>query len=320
MTERTLTRRAALAAPAILGAALTGLASAPATASVPLQGPLSSGVRRVKLGAFEVTTLHDGFVTAGDPHEIYGTDQPKATVHALAEANLLPTTAMVNNFTVTLVNTGRELVLFDTGNAPGRAPTTSRTLARLAEAGIRPEQINVVVITHMHGDHIGGLLTDGKPTFPNARYVMGAVEFDAWTKGGVPQDRAASVIPVVTPLADKTTFVAPGQSVVSGVEAVEAFGHSPGHLAFHIESEGRRLMVTGDLANHFVFSMQRPEWEVRFDMDKAAAAASRKRVLGLIAADRIPFVGYHMPFPAIGYLEPMGTGFRYIPESYQLAV
>jgi glyoxylase-like metal-dependent hydrolase (beta-lactamase superfamily II) len=299
---------------------MAGLGGASASATVPLQGPASGGIRRVKLGGFEVTTLHDGHVTAGDPHAIYGTDQPKETVHALAEANLLPTNALVNNFTVTLVNTGRELVLFDTGNSPSRGPTVGRTVARLAEAGIRPEQIGVVVVTHMHGDHIGGLMTDGKPTFPNARYVMGATEFDAWTKGGVPQDRAASVIPVVTPLADRTTFVAPGQSVVSGIEAVDAFGHSPGHMAYHIESEGRRLMITADLANHFVLSIQRPDWQVSFDMDKAAAAAARRRVLGMIAADRIPFVGYHMPFPAIGYLEAMGSGFRYVPESYQLAV
>ena len=320
MTDRTLTRRAALAAPAILGAALAGVAAAPARANVPMQGPLRGGVRRVTLGGFEVTTLHDGFVTAGDPHGIFGTDRPQAEVHALAEANFLPTDALVNNFTVTLVNTGSELVLFDTGNNPSRGPTVGQTVARLAEIGISPEQIGVVVITHMHGDHIGGLLTDGNPTYPNARYVMGAVEFDAWTKGGVPQDRAAGVIPVVTPLAEKTTFIAPGESVVSGIEAVNAFGHSPGHMVYHVESEGRRLMITADLANHFVFSLQRPDWEVRFDMDKAAAAAARRRVLGMIAADRIPFVGYHMPFPAFGYLEAMGDGFRYVPESYQLAI
>jgi glyoxylase-like metal-dependent hydrolase (beta-lactamase superfamily II) len=320
MTDRTFTRRAALAAPAILGAAMTGIAAMPATAATPLQGPVQAGIRRVKLGGFEVTTLHDGYVVAGDPHAIFGIDRPQADVHALAAANLLPTDKLVNNFTVTLVNTGSDLVLFDTGNAAGRAPTTGQTVARLAEAGIRPEQITVVVITHMHGDHIGGLTTDGKPTFPNARYVMGAVEFDAWTKGGVPQDRAASVIPVVTPFAAKTTFIAPGQSVVSGIEAVEAFGHSPGHMVYHVESEGRRLMITADLSNHFVLSIQRPDWEVRFDMDRAAGAAARKRVLGMIAADKIPFVGYHMPFPAIGFLEAAGTGFRYIPESYQLAV
>jgi glyoxylase-like metal-dependent hydrolase (beta-lactamase superfamily II) len=314
MTDRLFTRRAALAAPAVLGAAL---AAAPSRAAKPIQGSLRPGVRRFALGGFEVTTLHDGHVVADNPHGIFGTDQPERAVQALAEANFLPTTELVNNFTVTLVNTGSELVLFDTGNAAARGPTRGHTLARLAEAGITPDQIDIVVITHMHGDHIGGVMTDGAPTFPNARYVMGAREYDAWTNGGVPEDRAAGIIPIVTPLAEKTAFIEPGQSVVSGIEAVEAFGHAPGHMCYHVESEGRRIMITADTANHFVFSLQRPDWEVRFDMDKAAAAATRKRVFGMIAAERIPFIGYHMPFPAIGYLEPMGVGFRYVPESYQ---
>jgi glyoxylase-like metal-dependent hydrolase (beta-lactamase superfamily II) len=147
---------------------------------------------------------------------------------------------------------------------------------------------------------------------------MGRTEYDFWTGGSAPAERAAGVTPLVTPFAERTTFIEPGQAVVSGVEAVEAFGHSPGHMCYHIESEGARVLVTADTANHFVFSLQRPDWEVRFDMDKAAAAATRKKIFGMVAADRIPFIGYHMPFPAVGYVEAMGEGFRYVPESYQL--
>ena len=88
-------------------------------------------------------------------------------------------------------------------------------------------------------------------------------------------------------------------------------------MAFHLESAGKRLLITGDTANHFVLSLQKPDWEVRFDMDKAAAAATRRKVFDMVAADRIPFIGYHMPFPAAGYVEAMDGGFRFIPESYQ---
>ena len=96
-----------------------------------------------------------------------------------------------------------------------------------------------------------------------------------------------------------------------------AAGHTPGHMIYMLESEGQRLALTADTANHYVFSLQRPDWEVRFDADKAQAAQSRRTVFGMIAADRIPFIGYHMPFPAVGYIEVRDSGFRMVPQSYQ---
>ena len=96
-----------------------------------------------------------------------------------------------------------------------------------------------------------------------------------------------------------------------------ASGHTLGHMCYMLESAGKRLLLTADTCNHFVFSLQRPEWEVRFDADKAMAVQSRKRVFGMLSADRIPFIGYHMPFPAVGYIEPKEAGFRFVPQSYQ---
>lgn len=121
----------------------------------------------------------------------------------------------------------------------------------------------------------------------------------------------------VVPLADQMTFLDDGGSVTGGITAMAAFGHTPGHMGYMIESDGAQLMLIADLANHYVWSLAYPDWEVRFDADKAAAAASRRRVLGMLAADRIPFVGYHMPFPALGYVEANGDGFRYAPATYQ---
>jgi glyoxylase-like metal-dependent hydrolase (beta-lactamase superfamily II) len=151
------------------------------------------------------------------------------------------------------------------------------------------------------------------PTFANARYLTGAVEHNYWS-GAANEGFDKNV----KPLNDKITFLDDGGAVVPGITGMNAFGHSPGHMVYHVESEGQRLMITADTANHYVWSLQKPDWEVRFDADKPAAAAVRKRVFGMIAADRIPFIGYHMPFPGIGFVEPRDDGFRFVPASYQL--
>ena len=114
------------------------------------------------------------------------------------------------------------------------------------------------------------------------------------------------------------TFLEGGQEAASGLTAMAAFGHTPGHMVYRIESQGEGLVLFADLANHPIWSLARPDWEVRFDMDKEAAAASRRRVLSMIAAERLPAIGYHMPFPALGYVATDGDGFRWVPEAGQL--
>ncbi|CAN0604354.1 unnamed protein product, partial [Ectocarpus sp. 12 AP-2014] len=194
-----------------------------------------------------------------------------------------------------VVRTGSEVVLFDTGlNAAG-------ITAALDQAGLTPADITIVVITHMHGDHIGGLMNEGAATFPNARYVTGQVEYDHWAAAG--NERFDGM---VKPLAEKMSFIGDGGSVVSGITGVAAFGHTPGHMGYMLESGGEQLFLMADAANHYVWSLAYPDWEVRFDMDKEGAAASRKKILGMAAADRFPLVGYHMPFPGVGYVTTEG--------------
>ena len=305
MTRLNLTRRTALMAGATLpfAAALP----APARAAAEMKGAAMPGFHRFKLGEFEVTTLLVGSRPMEKPQETFGLNATPEDFAALAQANFLPADMSQNFFTPTLVNTGAELVLFDTGLAP------EGITGALAAAGYTPDQVDVVVLTHMHGDHIGGLAGEAGATFANARYVTGSIEHNHWAAAGNEGFDAK-----VKPLSDKMTMLEDGGSVAAGITALAAFGHSPGHMAYHLESGGKRLAITADTVNHYVFSMQRPDWEVRFDMDKAMGAATRKQVLGMIAVDRIPFIGYHMPFPAVGFVEAQGEGFRFVPASYQL--
>ena len=138
---------------------------------------------------------------------------------------------------------------------------------------------------------------------------------------GTPAEQGhQGVLAKVQPLAEKLTFIEDQGEVVPGIHGLDAFGHSPGHMIFRVESEGKAMMLTADTANHYVLSLQRPDWEVRFDMDKAQAAATRKKVFDMIATDRIPFIGYHMPFPAAGFAEKSGGGYRFVPVSYQIDI
>ncbi|WP_082504579.1 MBL fold metallo-hydrolase [Methylobacterium sp. Leaf111] len=320
MTE--LTRRH-LAATLVAGLALPRAARA----GIPTQAPPPSppaGLRRIRLGAFTVTALCDADAVIDGPWPIVGEDRPKAEVEALMRENRLPPDRFEPGFTPILVQTGRETVLFDTGNgAVGFIPRPAggQLAERVRQAGLSPDAIDLVVLTHCHTDHIGGLLEDGRPLFPKASYVMGDREFAFWKDDdrlvGPPDGNAYKSARVfrshLLPLAEHIRFVSPGQTVVPGIDAVAAFGHTPGHLAFNVESEGQRLLVWGDCAHHEVASLARPDWHALFDMDKAAGAATRRTIYDMAATDRVLVAGYHTAFPSLGYVVRDGLGYRWIP-------
>ncbi|KAG1648377.1 putative quorum-quenching lactonase YtnP [Nymphon striatum] len=265
----TMTRRAALS----LGASLPLAAALPQTAAAKaeMKGMDIAKSRRVKLGDFEVTTLLAGTAARDEPQGIFGMN---VSAEEFAKVQFF--------FTPTLINTGSEVILFDTGlNAEG-------ITAAVEAAGYTTDQVDKVVITHMHGDHIGGLMSDDGETFKNASYIAGSAEHNHWSKAD-----NKGFIGKVAPLSEKMTMIDDGASVASGITSVLAAGHTPGHMGYMIESNGAQLMLIADLANHPVWSLAKPDWEVRFDMDKAAAAASRRKVLGMLAADRVPMVPCH---------------------------
>ncbi|WP_291737625.1 MBL fold metallo-hydrolase [Leisingera sp. F5] len=304
-----LSRRAALA-----GAAALPLAAAATPVLAGAHGGRAEAptAHSFKLGEMPVTTLLDASSLRDGPKPLFGAAASDAEFAEVSAENFVSAETLQFYFTPTLVDTGAELVLFDTGLGAGGIAKA------LTAAGVTPDQINVVVITHMHPDHIGGLMTDGAPTFANARYIMGSAEYNFWSKMEAGNRVGDLVASNVTPLTEKTTFIDNGASVAPGVTAMASFGHTPGHMGFMLESGGRQLLLTADLANHYVYSFARPDWAFSFDADAEAASASRRRVLGMLAADKVPMIGYHMPFPAAGFVETRGEGFRYVPVSYQL--
>lgn len=291
--------------------------------TAPMLGEYRASHHRIRFGDLEITAVLDGGGVRDGLHPIFGHDVSKEAFADYAALNHLSAERFEHYFTPAVVNTGSELVLFDTGlGRMGRESGAGKLRERLPEAGYRPEDVDIVVITHSHPDHIAGLWEGEERAFPNARYVIGQREYDGWSKGdAIPPQREQNrelFLKLLPPLADETTFVAPGDTVASGITAVEAFGHSVGHMAYMIESAGRPLLLWADIANHYVFSVQRPEWQVSFDDHKEAAIATRKRILDMAATDQLPVLGFHMPFPGFGFVERAGDGYRWVPETYRL--
>jgi len=316
-TRRDIIRLAGGAASvATLGTALPSVGQAAA----PMLGVLRPNIYRFKLGSFEITNILDGVRVGPGPHPTFGGNQSAETLHALMRENGLPTSTFDHHFVPTLVNTGKELVLFDTGNGKGRMATAGHLQDLIVAAGYKPEQVDIVVITHGHPDHIGGLVHEGKPVYANAKIIFGEAEYAFWDKGEVREARKANLElfkKIAMPLREKATLLKPDGEVATGIRAVNAFGHSPGMMAYHVESGGQRLLIWGDTANHYVVSIQRPDWATGFDDVPDAAIASRKRVLDMAATDKIAVAGFHMPFPSVGFIEKTGTSYRWVPASYQ---
>lgn len=315
-----LTRRLAL------GAGL-GLLAAPLHAAAPMRGGQVAGWYRFRLGAFECTVISDGAITLAPPHPTFGGSvATREEVEAALRAAFLATDRLPTMVNTLLVNTGRELVLLDAGVGPQPVfgPGTGLLPRSLEAAGIQPGQVDIVAFTHAHADHAWGIAdAAGADLFPDARFVMTGADLDFWTSEAnlaLPEplrSLVAGTRAVVGPRRARFTTIAGEAEIVPGIRAVPTPGHTVGHTSFHIESEGQRLLVMGDVANHAVLALGRPDWPFGFDTDPAQAAATRRRVLDMAATDRLQVLGYHFPWPGLGHVEARGQGFGFVPTPWQ---
>ncbi|HMQ34301.1 MAG TPA: MBL fold metallo-hydrolase [Chloroflexaceae bacterium] len=286
---------------------------------------MTSAVYRFQVGMFDCTTISDGSFAYPAPAQIFFADAPEGPLgQALRGHAIEPQRweAHVSPFHCLLVNTGRHLVLVDTGAGP-IAPTTGYLAAHLRVLGVTPADIDTVILTHGHPDHIGGALDQGgKPAFPNARYVMARAEWEFWAAEpdlaslragelftGMIKESARHNLP---PIRRQLGLVQDGDAIVPGIRAVSAPGHTPGHLALLLESEGQSLLCLTDTVLH-PLHLEHPGWTSVFDLDPAQTVRTRRLLLERAANDRTMVLAYHFPFPGLGNVVRAGDGWRWRP-------
>lgn len=287
------------------------LSAAPAQAAAPQVRTQAPGYYRLTLGDFEVTALSDGtFDLPVDKLLKQPADRTDAalTRHFLA----VPVETSVNGF---LINTGARLVLIDTGSGSLNGPTSGALLSNLRAAGYQPEQVDDVLITHDHPDHVGGLSHDGVATFPNAVVHVGQADEPHYVDDAVGDRKAfASVAPYVA--AHRFRTIAADGEVVPGIRSWATPGHTPGHTSYVVESQGQSLIVTGDLIHVAAVQFDDPTVTIAFDSDRAGAQAARRKVFAQAARDGTLIAAAHLQFPGIGHLAANGAGWTFVPVNY----
>jgi glyoxylase-like metal-dependent hydrolase (beta-lactamase superfamily II) len=326
MTE--LTRRR-LVTGAIAASAATTLmplqATAPAHAAAPVAGKQAPGFYRYKVGSFECTSINDGARTFPMP-DGFVKNVSKDEALAAAEAAYMPKGMVTVPFNPQIINTGSKLVLIDTGYGPGIGPTVGLLPAHMAAAGIDPKAIDVVILSHLHPDHINGVRTaDGTPAFPNAEMMVPTQDWAFWMSEdnfnkaqSNPMMKAyfENVRKVLSPFASKVTKYDWGKEVAPGITAIDAHGHTPGHTSFALASGSSKVLIQSDVTNIPELFLRNPDWHVMFDVDPVQAAQTRHKFYDMAAAEKALVVGFHFPFPSLGYVEKDGGKYRLVPVAW----
>ena len=321
-----LTRRSLLMTAAAAGAAtaLTPFTGRGVLAAAPVGGK-STGIYRYKIGDYEIIQLMDGARTFPMPDKFVANISKDQAIQAAAAA-YMPEGKVTIPFSPMIVNTGSKLVAIDTGNGlgafAGSKGVVGQARGNMEAAGIDPKQVDIVLISHFHGDHIGGLKNaDGSPAFPNAEIKVPAVELAFWSdeanaskangfnKGQFPNVKKLMAELKVTPYdADK--------EVAPGITSIFTPGHTPGHMSFAVASGSKRTLVQSDVSNIPSMFLTHPDWQVIFDNEPDVAIATRRKVYDMAAAEKMTVVGYHFPYPCVGHVEKDGAGYRLVPVAW----
>jgi glyoxylase-like metal-dependent hydrolase (beta-lactamase superfamily II) len=301
-------------------AALVATAGPTAVSAQTAAQPPAPRFHAMQVGTLPVVVVSDGAV----PRDMTQNVVPNATaeqITAALTAGGMPAPTIPNPFHQTVVRTRAGVVLFDTGFGQGAPAGLGQRPAAMRAAGIDPAGVAIVVFTHFHGDHIGGLIApDGSPAFPNAAIKVPAQEWAFWTDEGAASRAPEAQRPGFeqvrrrfAPYEARVERFSAGAEVAPGVTAVPTPGHTPGHTSFLIADGGAQCLVIGDAVLTPALFMANPEWTPAFDMDRTRAVETRKALLDRAAAERLTVIGYHFPFPATGRVERAGTGYRLVP-------
>jgi len=278
-----------------------------------------------QVGTFECIVVSDGTFAYPHPAQIFFVNAPKERLEqVLREHNLDPEQweHYLSPYLSLVINTGQHRVLVDTG-AGGLEPTTGKLIPKLPAEGIAPEDIDTVILTHGHPDHIGGNIdSEGKPAFPNARYIMWKDEWDFWTSEPnleelkVDKHIKEALITVarnnLPPIQDQLDLVDHETEIVPGIRAVEAPGHTPGHMAVAIASDSEQLLYISDAAIHPIH-LEQPDWYTAVDFAPEQVVTTRRRLLDLAAAEKALVLAFHFLFPGLGYVIKKREGWQWQP-------